>query len=171
VIDLDPDAAFVGAVLHLPAPDALAALDLIHDEDLADPRLQVVVGLARQLAESGIDPDPVTVLAQARANGTVAKPDAIRGLTKLLGDVYGCCPVPASWRWYAVAVLDEALRRRCTEAATRLGQAADGESLESLLLVLDRETRAVRDVAERRAAAAGATARPRLASVHKGVSA
>ena len=167
-IDFDPEAAFVGAVLHLTAPAALAALDLIHDEDLADPRLQVVARLARQLAETSIAPDPVTVLAHARATGTVVKPDAIRGLTKLLGDVYGACPVPASWRWYAVAVLDEAIRRRTTEAATRLGQAADGESLESLLLVLDRETRAVRDVAECRAAAAGKTVRPRLATVqHK----
>jgi replicative DNA helicase len=158
-------------VLHLPASDALAALDLMHEEDFAEPRLRVVVGLARQLAESGITPDPVAVLAHARAIGTVIKPDAIRGLTKLLGEVYGSCPVPASWRWYAVAVLDEALRRRCTEAATRLAQAAEGESLKSLLLVLDRETRAVRDVAERRAAAAGETARPRLASVQKGASA
>ncbi|MDP9417226.1 MAG: hypothetical protein M3P48_05195 [Actinomycetota bacterium] len=167
----DPEHAVVGAVLHLSDDVAVQVLDLIHDSDLEDPRLRVVAGLARQLAESGIAPDPVTVLAHARATGAVVKPDAIRGLTKLLGDVYGGCPTPASWRWYAVAVLDEALRRRCTEAATRLGQAADGESLESLLLVLDRETRAVRDVAERRAAAAGETTRPRLASVHKGASA
>ncbi|MDP9429573.1 MAG: hypothetical protein M3P31_01005 [Actinomycetota bacterium] len=171
MIDLDPEGALVGALLHRPAPEVLAALDLIHDEDLDNPRLRVVAVLARQLAESGITPDPYTVLAHARATGTVMKPDAIRGLTRLLADVYGSCPVPASWRWYAVAVLDEALRRRCTEAATRLAQAADGESLESLLLVLDRETRAVRDVAERRAAAAGESTRPRLASVHKGASA
>jgi replicative DNA helicase len=164
VTDLDPEAAFVGAVLHLPAPDALAALDLVHDEDFAEPRMQVVAGLARQLAESGITPDPITVLAHARANGTVAKPDAIRGLTKLLGDVYGCCPVPASWRWYAVAVLDGALRRRCAELSTRIGQAAEGESLESLLALIQSEAHAVRQVRDRRAGAAGSS-RPRLAAV------
>jgi replicative DNA helicase len=131
----------------------------------------VVASLARQLAKDGIPPDPYAVLAHARATGTVTKADAIRSFTLLLSELYAGCPTPASARWYAVAVLEQAVRRRTAEAATRLGQAADGESLESLLLVLDRETRAVRDVAGRRAAAAGETTRPHLASVHKEVSA
>lgn len=163
--DFDPESAFIGAVLHMSAPDALIALDLVRDEDFAEPRLQLVAGLVRQVAEDGVTPDPVTVLAYARANGTVAKPEAIRGLTRLLADVYGGCPTPASGRWYAVGTLDEALRRRCTEMSTRIGQAAKAESLDSLMHLVDTELHAVREVRDRRAAAAGATAPARLTAV------
>jgi hypothetical protein len=51
-----------------------------------------------------------------------------------------------------------------TEASVRLAQAADGESLSSLLALVDAEHRAVRELADRRAAAAG-TSRARLAAV------
>ncbi len=165
----DPARAVVGAVLHLPADAAVQVLDLIHDSDLGDPRLRVVAGVARQLVEAGVVPDPVAVVAHARATGTVTKVESIKSFTLLVAELYGGCPTPASARWYAVAVLDQAVRRRCDEMSTRLGQAAEGESLESLLALVDAEARAVREVADRRAVAAG-TSRPRLAAV-PGVSA
>ncbi len=165
----DPERALIGAVLHLPASSAVAVLDLVDVDDLAQPRLRVTAGLARQLAEDGTAPDPVAVLAHARATGTVIRAEAIGALSLLLAELYGDCPTPASAGYYAAAVLDEAVRRRCTELSVRIGQAADGESLESLLALVDVEARAVREVADRRAAAAG-QARPRLAAV-PGVSA
>ena len=50
-------------------------------------------------------------------------------------------------------MLEDALRRRTAEAGERLTQAAEAESLESLLELVDREHRAVRALADRRAAA------------------
>jgi replicative DNA helicase len=161
---LDPEAVFIGAVLHLPAADAQQALSLLHADDLADPRLAVIADSARQLAALGIPPDPAAVLAHARAQGTVASADAVRSLSLLLADLWAGCPVPASWRFYAVAVLEEALRRRCTELATRIGQAAERESFASLLELVDVEARAVRELQERRAVAAS-PARTPLAAV------
>ncbi len=48
-------------------------------------------------------------------------------------------------------MLEDALRRRAAEAGERLTQAAEEDSLESRLELVDREHRAVRELADRRA--------------------
>jgi hypothetical protein len=58
-----------------------------------------------------------------------------------------------------------AVRRRCQELSTRIGQAAEAESLGSLLALVDAEARAVRELADRRAAIAGDGAPPHLRAV------
>jgi replicative DNA helicase len=158
-VTADPARALVGAALHGPP----GVLDLILDDDLADPRLRVVAGVIRELAEAGIAPDPTTVLAHARATGTVTRAAAVQAFALLLHELTAECPVPASARFYAVAVLDEALRRRCAELAARIGQAVESESLGSLLALVDAEHRAVRELADRRTALADAP--PRLRAV------
>ncbi|MDP9459332.1 MAG: hypothetical protein M3Q22_03455 [Actinomycetota bacterium] len=155
----DPGRALLGAALQ----GATQMLDVIHDHDLAEPRLQVVAEIIRQLADAGIRPDPVTVLAHARATGIVTRADAVQAFALLLHELFAECPVPASARFYAVAVLDEAIRRRVTEAGTRLAQAAETDSLESLLALVDAEHHAVRELADRRAAVANDG--PRLRAV------
>lgn len=115
----DPGRALIGAVLHLPAEGAVRVLDLIYDDDLTDPRVRVVVVVARKVAEEGIGPDPVTVLAHARATGVVTRPDAVRNFALMLGELYGECPTPGSSTYYARATLEEAPRRRCAELAAR----------------------------------------------------
>lgn len=151
----NPEGAFVGAVLHLPVDAAVRVLDLIHDDDFGDPRLAVVAGAARQLAGLGIPPDPAAVLAFIRASGTVTGPSAVTALSLLLADLYGGCPTPASARFYATAVLEEALRRRCAELADRIGQAADSASLDVLPELVATEAREVLALDQRRAGAAG----------------
>jgi hypothetical protein len=74
-------------------------------------------------------------------------------LALLLHDLAAGVPVPASVMYYAAAVLDDAVRRRVGEAAARLGQAANGESMASLLELVDREHAAVHELAARRAPA------------------
>ncbi len=156
-VTTDPARALVGAALH----GTLGVLDLIRDDDLADPRLQVVAGVVRELAKAGIAPDPTTVLTHAQATGTVTRADGVREFALLLAELYGECPTPASARSYAAAVLDEALRRRCAELSTRIGQAAELESLGSLLALIGTEAAAVRELAARRAAIADAPTRLR----------
>jgi replicative DNA helicase len=156
-VTTDPARALVGAALH----GAPGVLDLIRDDDLADPRLQVVAGVVRELAEAGIAPDPTTVLAHAQATGMVTRADVVCGFALLLAELYGECPTPASAHWYAAAVLDEALRRRCAELSTRIGRAAELESLGSLLALIGTEAAAVRELAARRAAIADAPTRLR----------
>ena len=153
----DPEAAFVGALLHLSAADALTVLHLLRADDIANPRLSVIAEAARRLADDGVAPDPTTVLAFIRAAGTVTRADAVNRLALLLADLYEACANPASARWYALALLDEALRRRFRELADRVTQAADGAPLDTVVQVLDRECRAVRELLDRRTAASRGT--------------
>ncbi len=154
----DPGRALVGAALR----GAPGVLDLLRDGDLADPPLRVVAGVLRELAEAGIAPDSTTVLAHARATGTVTRAAGVQGFA-LLHELTAGCSVPASARFYAVAVRDEVIRRRCAELAARIGPAAVLESLGSLRALVDAEHRAVRELADRRTAIAGAP--PRLPAV------
>jgi replicative DNA helicase len=148
---LDPEGAFVGAVLHLPAGAAAAALDRVDAGDLADPRLAVILRAATTLARAGIPPDPVSVMALMRADGSVSGEHATHGLTDLLHEAYATCPVPASVTWYAAAVLDEALRRRTVELADRIRQASTGP-LSTLVDLVATEAAAVAELRARRAA-------------------
>ena len=147
----DAARALLGAAL---LSGATQVLDILQDGDLADERLRVVAGVIRGMVGSGIPVDATTVFARARCTGTVTGRDAVQGLAVLLAELIGECPNPASAGWYAAAVLEDALRRRTAEAGERLTQAAEEESLESLLRLVDREHRAVRELADRRTAAA-----------------
>jgi replicative DNA helicase len=149
---LHAEDAFIGALPHLPVATAGEALALVHDDDLADPLNQQILGVARALVAEGIPPDPVAVFARARADGVVSGADAICRLSLRLADLYAGCPTPASWRYYGTAVIDEALRRRCLELAARVTQAAEGSPLDVLIDVLDAECRTVRRLDDRRAA-------------------
>ncbi len=152
----NPEAALIGAVLRQSHPPAaLEVLDLVDPDDLANPHLRLIAVYARRAAERGYAPDPVAVLGCSRADGAVTGADAIKHLSLLLADLYESCATPASARWYAVAALDDALRRRVAELSARLAQAADEESIGSLLALVESEASAVLAVADRRRAAAG----------------
>ncbi len=149
---LAPERAFLGCLLHLPARTAADALTLAAPEDFGDPQVAVIAGVCRRLAVADVDPDPVAVFAYIRHHAVVTGVDAIRAAALVIAEVYAACPVPAAWRVYASAVLDESLRRRCTVLGTRIAQAANGESLNSLLALLAAEVAAVRAVEDRRTA-------------------
>jgi replicative DNA helicase len=143
----------------------MAALRLVSTDDVADPYLALIAEVCRELAARGIAPDPAAVHADVRSNALVSGVDAHRSFTLRLVDVYGACATPASWRFYAVAVIEESLRRRCSMLGTRVGQAAEAESIGSLLALVDAEAQAVHAVQDRRATAAGNPAPARLTAV------
>jgi hypothetical protein len=97
-----------------------------------------------------VDPCPQAVLAHTRRHGPAAGADGIRVLALLLADLYDSAPVPAGWSYYRAAVVDEALRRRCAEMATRVGQCAEHDSMDTLLELLGTEMTAVRALHQRR---------------------
>ncbi len=148
---LDPERAFIGALLWLPVESAARAAALVEPGDLADPRLRVVLELVRELAAAGVAPDPVSCMAHARAAGTVGTTHALKGLAELLAELYGAVPLPASVGYYAAAVLDGALRRRCALLGERIGQVAESASLAELVRVVGSEVVAVFELRNRRA--------------------
>ncbi len=152
---LDAEVAFVGSLLHLPARTAADALALVTPEDFGDPQVAVIADVCHRLAASGIDSDPVVVLAYIQRHAVVTGVDATRAAALLIAEVYAACPLPAAWPVYAAAVLDGSLRRRCTVLATRVGQAAAGDSLDTLLALVGTELAAVQGVQQRRRATEG----------------
>lgn len=148
---LHAEEAFIGALLHMPAPMASQALDLVCDDDLADYLHGRIISIVRLLVAEGTAPDPVVVLTRARADGFVTGAQATQAMAMRLAELYQSVPTPASWRLYGQAVIDEALRRQCVAMGTRVLQAAENCSLDVLIDLLDAECRVVRRLHNRRA--------------------
>jgi replicative DNA helicase len=159
-----PEDAFTGALLHMPVPMAKEALDLVHDDDFADLLNVTIVKVARALVADGVAPDPMAVSIRARADGIVAGPEAIRMLTMRVANLYADVITPASWRYYAQGVIDDALRRAFIAMGTRVLQAAERSAFEVMVDLLDAECRSVRRLLDRRQVAT-ASAHARLRSV------
>lgn len=150
----DPGDAFVGALLHMPVPMAKEALDLVHDDDIADLLNLTIVKLARVLVAENVAPDPVAISIRARADGITAGPEAIRMLTLRLADLYGGVVTPANWRYYAAGLINDAVRRQFVAMGTRVLQAAETSGLDVMVDLLDAECRTVRRLLDRRLAVA-----------------
>jgi replicative DNA helicase len=149
--NVDPENAYVGALLHLPIDQARAAASLVRVDDLGHPQLQVVFTAIGQLIAKGIHPDPAAVLAHLRAEGVITGPTAVQATTQLLIDLYTGVAMRASAPFYAQAVIDEALRRRCVEAGTRIAQATERCSLDDLVELVQREADAILGLYKHRA--------------------
>lgn len=156
-----PEAAYVGALLWLPAEPAAAAAAWVTPGDIADYHLGLIHGVIVQLAAGGMDPDPTSVLIAAQATGVVAGADSIRGLALKLAELFDHrMTVPASIRWYAAGVLADAVRRRTVEMTARIAQAADTSTLTDLADLQKREAGAVADVQARLGALLAPTGQP-----------
>ncbi len=160
---LASESAFVGALLHIPAPMATQALDLVHDDDLSDYLNGLIVTVVRRLVAEDAAPDPVAVLARARADGVVIGSTAVQAMSLRLHELYASVPTPASWRLYALGTVDDALRRSCIALGERVMQAAEGYVLDVLIDVLGAECRTVRRLHDRRRSLDGQA--PALGSV------
>ncbi|WP_448613340.1 hypothetical protein [Modestobacter sp. URMC 112] len=142
MIDLDPELAFVGDVLHLSSSTAAEALAVIADDDLADPRLRLILQAARGLVAQDVAPGGYAVMAAIRRAGTAAAAHELSSVAQLIIEATEACVVPASWRFDAVAVLEERLRRRSRELSARIAQAANGP-LDTLVELVHAECAAV----------------------------
>lgn len=140
--------SFIGSLLHLPAERVIDAARVVEVDDLADPRLQTIYRTIIVLAVDGVTPDPPRVDAAARSSGAIRASDHAAFVGEIV-DLYTKCPNPGAVAAYGRAVVEAAVRRRITAAGTRLAQAADGESLESLSRLAASETAAVLAAIER----------------------
>lgn len=116
-----PDVAvlFVGALLWSTSSSAAAAVDLVRDDDLADPALATVLAAIRTLSTAGRMLGPQLVLDELRRTGELRGrvPDRLREAT-----TSGASPEAA--RAYAAAVVANALRRRIESTGSALSAAA-----------------------------------------------
>lgn len=157
VTELDPERALIAAVLRA---SGRAVKDLpVVPGDLDDPRLAVVLDIALRPARHGATPDGATIWSEARRTGAVVGEHQARTLRDLLLDLVTTDVIPAQLSWYALGVLDAAVRRRAQQAVENVAAVVD-KSIGTTVETIDRELDAVRQLAQRRHEAA---TRPRLA--------
>jgi replicative DNA helicase len=138
----------------------------LQSSDFTDPRLAVIHEVIGELVAADTRPDPVAVLAHARATGRTRGQAGVHDLAGLLHELYGHpAVVPASAAFYAASALGDTLRRRTGEMAGRLAQVADRVDLDDLVELLDREHAAIHVIRRRRAELLAQPTAPRLAVV------
>ncbi|GAB3008628.1 hypothetical protein LWP59_02615 [Amycolatopsis acidiphila] len=122
---IDPERAFLGCLLHLPATLARRVLAGMRADDLAGalaaPALQLVI----ELVAAGTAPAPVAVYAHAVATGRAAGEKRREWLSGWLIDTYRDAPPPALADHLKTVVLEAAWRRALLVHAHRIEQAID----------------------------------------------
>ncbi len=144
-----PEPALLACLLTADHRTAAGILAALHDEDLADHRLRAVVAVARRLVAAGKAPDPVLIVADARARGELPTATETQDVALLLASLVASVSVVASWQHFLVAVVQDALRRRAAEAGYRIAQSAEAAPIDVLLDLVVTEAAAVHTVATR----------------------
>jgi replicative DNA helicase len=133
---LAAEEAYVGSLLWLDQQAAAEAAQWLHTGDICSPATALVHSLVIELCAHRVSPDPVAVLSLAISSEAVVGAQRIHDLTRTLWRLYDHrATIPAQVRFYACAALDQAIRRRTVEMATRLAQVAahaDPDELERL---------------------------------------
>jgi replicative DNA helicase len=129
-----PEHQLIGSLMWLTAEQARPILELVPDIAIWRPRTRWAYEIIRSLVEAGDDPNPAIVLQRARsqpAAGDLPLPvsESERGrrhraLALYLFDAYSQVITPATARYYAREVLDEAYRRAFDTCGTRMQQLA-----------------------------------------------
>jgi replicative DNA helicase len=148
---LSAEAAYLGSLLWLDTQQAREAHSWLTETDIGSPPLQLVHRLVGELTAAGIGPDPVVVYELARFRDDVVGEHQSHAFTNHLLQLFDHrTTVPASVRCYAVAALEDAVRRRTAAMATRLAQVADHADLDELRRLTQAEQAAVDAIHARR---------------------
>lgn len=139
----EAEAALLGALLWLPTTEAAPVLERVAEDDLVDPRNRVVIEAVRRVVDDGVRPDPTAVLGELRRAGELSCFTADRSAGTFLADLLAATPLPQNVGTYARTVLEHSARRRLTEAAERLAQAAGQSALTDLTTMVVEESLAV----------------------------
>ncbi len=161
-----PEDAYIGALMWLPIVTVSRMHRWLEPSDFTDRRLAAIHEVIGELVNADTRPDPVAVLAHARATGRTRGQAGVHDLAGLLHELYGHpAVIPASAAFYAAAALGDTLRRRTSELVGRLTQVADRADLDDLVELLDREHAAIHVIRRRRAELLTQPAAPRRAVV------
>lgn len=137
VADLS-ERALVGCLLNASVGQAREWLTLFTADDLDDVKLRLIVELIAGCAAGGRTPSADVVFAAGRSTGEVWA----SGLPAFSAELVDLATNTAMAAWaplHAAEVVAASLRRRASQTATRLGQAAETASTEALLAVIETE--------------------------------
>lgn len=129
---LEPETAFLGCLLQLPAAAARRLLAGMRAHDCGTPAASEVLQLVIELVTAGQDPHPVAVFTHARSTGRVLGEQQITNLGDWLLDAHRNAPPPACADYLKTVVLEHAWRRALHAHATRILQATEHHDLPTL---------------------------------------
>lgn len=147
----DAEEAFIAGLLGMDHQQADTLVSLLQRDDLTRPALQLIHQLIGELAAAGVNPDPAAILAHAIAEEHVTGAHHIQTFTGVLMRLidHRALTYSGSVRWYAVHVLDQAVRRRTVEMTVRLAQVADHADTDELERLTQAEHSAIEAVRAR----------------------
>lgn len=126
---------FVGALLHLPADVTVAASRLVFPAWLSDVHIAGVYSALVDLADSGAQTDPASVVPAMLRLGL---PSSSAGVaTGLVVDLLSGVPLPGNWRVYALEVMNARQRKRLEAVGRQLAERAHQDTLDQLHVILD----------------------------------
>jgi replicative DNA helicase len=162
--DVAAERATLGAILLSPSV-ADDLLDQLKPEQFYLPFHARLIEVMRDLRANRQPVDPVAVHAEAMRRGIRSVGEVKVGV--LIANLVEAVPLPANGRYYAALVLEQAVRRRAIEAATRLAQVAySGEGdLDRITEVAVHELAGVRATFDRHARLLEPRERPSLHAV------
>jgi replicative DNA helicase len=128
-----PEHQLIGALMHLPAPQAKPILEEVPDTAIWRPITRWAYELIRGLADAGRDPNPVLVLRAAKTQPAAdtlrpkepVTPSRYHELALYLADAYTQVVDLRGARGYAREVLDDACRRALREHGIRMSELAE----------------------------------------------
>jgi replicative DNA helicase len=128
-----PEHQLIGALMHLPAPQARPILEAVPDTAIWRPITRWAYELIRGLVDAGRNPDPVLVLRRAgtQSANNALHPDQCaparrhHELAVYLADAYTQVVDPHDALHYAREVLDDTYRRAVQEHGIRMAQLAE----------------------------------------------
>lgn len=147
----EPEMCLIGAAMHNPGGHTVLRnlLELVHDEDIADPKARKAWSTIRALANAGRTSDPATIAAEIRRSGQHGTSTALARFSKFLVDAFTQVPLAANVGEYARAVLDESFRRRIASVGETLIQAAQDDARDQLEDLLASSLAELRDTRSR----------------------
>lgn len=134
--------ALVGSLTRMACAEAAQTLELFAPDDLAHPRLRVIIELIASAVEGNHDPSCAVVFALARTSGRVPN-SQLRELDFLLADAEAAAVPVRSAGFLVKSVTEGSVRRRIVTASTRLAQAAEQSAWHSLAEVVAHECSAL----------------------------
>lgn len=121
--DIAAEQAVIGGLLL--DPTRAVEVERLSGADFYQPRNQVIFDAIRGMLEDGRPVDQLTVLAELRSSGALAR---VAGGAAYLFDLVSSTPTAANIGWYARTVAEMSLRRKLLEQAARLEQVASTPS-------------------------------------------
>lgn len=147
--DRESEYATIGALLIAGPATQAEILDAVADADYLSVQCQFLSSTARLMRADGVPVDAVTIAGFVASRGLLGPGAPRMNLSTFTHQMTDHAPVASSGTCYAAAVVEAAVRRCVSSAATRIVDAASAASVDDLAEVIESEFSSIRDALRR----------------------